>query len=75
MHPVIEVDRVHVAHADAARGHVPADFRRLVGAVDADERVLVVLEEIEGARAERIVPPALRAGRAACRPGTAASAP
>ena len=54
----VEVDRVHVAHADTARGDVPPDFRRLVGAVDADERVTIVLEEIKGASAERIVPPA-----------------
>src|ERR1700722_2138409 len=57
VHPTIEVDRIHVAHADAARGDVPPDFRRLVGAVDADECVSVVLEEIERAGAERIVPP------------------
>ena len=56
---VVEVDRVHVAHADAAGGDRLADFRRLVGAVDPVERVVIALKEIERPRAERIVPPAL----------------
>ncbi len=59
MDPAVEVDHVHVAHADAAGGHVAADLGGLVGPVNADERVFVALEEIERAGAERIVPAAL----------------
>src|ERR1700722_6008458 len=54
VHAAIEVDRVHVAHADAARRDMPANFRRLVRAMDADKGVLVVDEEIKSARAEWI---------------------
>ena len=53
--PVVEVDHVLVGHADAARGDRRADVFRLVGAVDAVQRVLVAGEEIEAARAQRIV--------------------
>src|SRR5581483_6754329 len=38
-----------------ARGDRLADIFRLVGAVDAVERVLVALVEIEGARAHRVL--------------------
>src|SRR6185437_173028 len=53
--PLIEIDDVLVSHADAARGDRLADIFRLVGAVDAVERVLVALEQIHRARAHRIV--------------------
>jgi hypothetical protein len=46
VHPAIEINCVHVAHTDAARRNVPANFRRLVRAVDADERVAIVNEKI-----------------------------
>ena len=54
-HAIVKVDRVDVAHADAARGHRAADLLGLVGAVDAVERVLVAVIEVERARAERVV--------------------
>src|SRR6185437_8445321 len=44
--PLVQVDDVLVGHADAARGNRLADIFRLVGAVDAVERVLVALEQI-----------------------------
>ena len=43
-HAPVEVDHVGVEHADAARRHRFADAFGLVGAVDAEQRVLVVLE-------------------------------
>src|ERR1700682_3762185 len=48
--PVVEIDDVLVAHADAARGNRGADRPGLVRAVDAVEG----RAEIHGARAERI---------------------
>ena len=60
-HAIVEVDHVGVQHADAAGRDGPADRLRLVGAVDAVERVLAVLEEIHGAGAERIVGAAVHA--------------
>src|SRR4051812_13437879 len=53
--PGVEVDDVLIGHADAARGNRRADIFRLVGAVDAEHGVAAALEEIERARAERIV--------------------
>ena len=50
LHPGVEVGDVLVGEPDAARGHEGADGRRLIGAVDAIDR----LAEIESARAERI---------------------
>src|SRR5688572_8309799 len=58
-HPVVQVDHVDVAHADAARRDGKADLLRLVGAVDAVESVLVALVEIERASPERIARAAL----------------
>ena len=52
---VIEIDRVLVGHADAARRDRGADIFRLVGAVDAEQRVLAARVEIHRARAHRIV--------------------
>src|SRR5271166_2878762 len=60
MDATIEIDHVHVAHADAAGRNGLADFRRLVRAVNAVERVLVALKEIKCSGAERIIPPALK---------------
>ena len=42
-HAVVEVDHVLIGHADAARGDRRADVFRLVGAVNAVQRVLVAL--------------------------------
>ncbi len=49
--PVVEVDHVLVGHADAARRDRLSDIFRLVGAVDAEQRVLAALVEIDAARA------------------------
>ena len=54
LHPVHEIDDVLVEHADAARRDGLADIFRLVGAVDAVQRVLVALVEVERPRAQRI---------------------
>src|SRR4051812_26953542 len=54
-HPVVEIDDVLVEHAHAARGDLLADAPRLVGAVDAEQGVVPVLVEVEGARAEWVV--------------------
>src|SRR5687767_7850663 len=51
---LVEVDGVLVDHADAAGRHARADRPRLRRPVDAVERVLVVLPQIQGARAERV---------------------
>ena len=63
---IVEVDDVLVEHADAARRDRRADIFRLVGAVDAEQRILVTLIEIQGACAERIVG-AARDGRPSMR--------
>ena len=64
LHPLVEVDDVGVEHADAAGRNRLADALGLVGAVDAEQRVLVVLEQIERAGAERIAgPPSTWSGR------------
>src|SRR5687767_14308033 len=52
--PVVQVDRVLVDHADAAGGDAGPDGRWLDRPVDAEERVLTVLPEVHGARAERV---------------------
>src|SRR5258708_3336338 len=54
LHPAHEIDDVFVEHADAARRDGLTDIFRLVGAVDAVQRVLVALVEVERPRAERI---------------------
>src|SRR5512139_4037701 len=51
---LVEVDDVLVDHADAAGGNARAFGPRFDGAVDAVERVLVVLPEIHGSRTKRI---------------------
>src|SRR5215470_10499715 len=51
---VVEVDRVLIGEADAARRDRGADIFRLVGAVDAEQRVLAARVEIHRARAHRI---------------------
>jgi hypothetical protein len=69
--PLIEIDGIGVHHPDAAGGHRLADRVRLVGAVDAKQRVLVALEQIKRAGAERIFEPAVAAtilGRLCTRP-------
>src|SRR5215471_14536493 len=53
-HALVEVDHVLIDHADAAGGDAAADGPRLGGAVDAVERVLVVLPQIKRAGAERV---------------------
>src|SRR5262249_38215686 len=58
---LVEVYHIFVAHADAAGGHVVADAFRLIGAVDAIERVDLALPEVERAGAERIVGAAMHA--------------
>src|SRR6516165_4426731 len=49
--PLVKVDDVLVAHADATRGGLRPDRPRLVGAVDAIKR----RAEVKGARAQRIL--------------------
>src|SRR5215211_4971453 len=51
---LVEIDHVLIDHADAAGGDAPADGPRLDGAVDAEQRVLVALPQIHGARSQRI---------------------
>src|SRR5207237_8993669 len=51
---LVEIDDVLVEHADAAGRDAVADGPRLVGAVDAVERILVGLPQIERAGAERV---------------------
>src|SRR5262245_36081778 len=46
-HPLVEIDHVLVGHADAAGRYRTADVFRLVGAVDAIQRVLAPLVEID----------------------------
>src|SRR5688572_30868412 len=53
-HAVVEMDHVLVDHADAAGRDALADRMGLRRAVDAIERVLVVLPEIEPAGTDRI---------------------
>src|ERR1700694_581097 len=60
-----EIDDVLVEHADAARRDVLADGPRLDRAVDAEQRILVVLPQIERAGAERIARAARHADPAA----------
>ncbi len=55
MDALIEVDHIEIAHADAARRNALADFARLVRAVNAIERVVIALVEIERTRAARVV--------------------
>src|SRR5262245_62411058 len=54
----MEIDDLLVEHADAARGHRLADGLRRIGSMNAIERVLVALIEIERPRPERILWPA-----------------
>src|SRR4051812_47920431 len=60
----IKVDDVLVDHADAAGGDAPANREGLHRAVDAVERVLVSLPEIERAGAERVARAAMHANAA-----------
>src|SRR5688572_804015 len=62
-HAVVEIVDVLVEHAHAARGDGLADAPRLVDTVDAEQDVAVVLVEVEGTRAERIVDAALHGAR------------
>src|ERR1700722_536543 len=55
LYAVVEVDRVLVGKPDAARRDRRADIFGLVGAVDAEERVLAVGKEVERARTHRIL--------------------
>src|SRR5262249_22082756 len=57
--PLIEIDHVLVAHADAAGRHRRSDRPGLVRAVDAIER----RAEIHGAGAERVLRPAFHVAR------------
>src|ERR1700692_3212232 len=54
LHPIEEIDDVGIVHADAAGRNGLADIFGLVGAVDAVERVLVALVEIERPRTQRV---------------------
>jgi hypothetical protein len=58
---IVKVDDVFVAHADAASGHVMPDALRLVGTVNAVERVDLALPQIECPCAERIIGAAMHA--------------
>src|SRR5579859_3159214 len=58
---IVQIDHIFVAHANAAGGHVMADSVGLIGAVNAVERVDLALPQIECARAERIIGPAMHA--------------
>src|SRR5690606_10250146 len=53
--PLVEVHHVVIEHAHAAARHRFADRPRLVRAVNAEQRVVAVLVEIDRAGAERIV--------------------
>src|SRR6185437_11773869 len=55
LYPVVKVDGVLVGHADAARRNRGADIFRLVGAVDAEQRILAVGIEVHRPRAHRVV--------------------
>src|SRR5690606_29462582 len=57
----VEVDHFVVEHADAARRGGQPDGARLVGAVDAIERVPAALVEIERAGAQRVARTAFHA--------------
>src|SRR5262249_2224824 len=63
LHPAKEVDDVFIGHADAAGRYGLADIFRLVGAVDAIQRVLVAFVEVERACAQRIGRPSGNASR------------
>src|SRR5207237_7385855 len=55
LHATVEIDRVFIGHADAAGRDRLSDIFRLIGAVDAIERVLVAGIKIHAARAHGIV--------------------
>src|ERR1700674_5260855 len=61
--PAIEVDHVLVGQPDAAGGYGLPDIFGLVGAVDAEQRVLAVGEQVHAARAHRILRTAGNDGR------------
>src|SRR5262245_50292831 len=39
-HPAVEIDHILIGHSDAARGNRASDVFRLIGAVDAIQRIL-----------------------------------
>src|SRR5262249_62071606 len=59
LHPLVEVDHVLVGHADAAGRYGLTDILRLVGAMDAVERVLAPLVQVDRPRAPGICPTAV----------------
>jgi len=53
-HAAKELEYILVQHTDAAGGRGLADAPGLIGAMDAVQRVDAILEQIEGAGAERV---------------------
>ena len=49
LHPAVEIDRILIGYADAARGNRLSDVFGLVGAMDAVQRVLATRVEVQGA--------------------------
>src|SRR5512135_694866 len=62
-HAVVEIDDVLIEQADAAARDGLADSLRLGGAVQTEQRVMVVAVKIERARPKRIVGAALQPAR------------
>src|SRR3954471_11664168 len=53
--PVVEVDHVLVGQPDAAGGYRLADILRLVGPMDAEQRILTAGEQVDSPSTHRIV--------------------
>jgi hypothetical protein len=49
LHPAVEIDRILIGYADAARGNRLSNVFGLVGAMDAVQRVLATRVEVQGA--------------------------
>src|SRR5436189_503613 len=68
LHAAVEIDHVLIGEADAARRNGVSDPSRLVGAMDAVERVLAAGIEIERARTHRIARAAFDVARERAEP-------
>ncbi len=68
LRPRGEVDDIFVGHTDAAGRNGLADVFRLIGAVNAVQRVLAAFVKVERTRAQRILRASSNAGRVGTEP-------